>query len=70
MEKCFQDVREDEKHVPDLLEPIIQPPGLVKEELRPNLFKLSQFRPENRARARGLQRRMENAFFSNGFLSR
>ena len=30
MEKCFKDVRQDEKHVPDLLEAIIQPPGPVK----------------------------------------
>ena len=41
MEKCFEDVRQDEKHVPDLLESIIQPPDLVKEELRPNLFKIN-----------------------------
>ena len=39
MEKCFEDARQDEKHVPGLLESIIQPPGLVKEELRPILFK-------------------------------
>ena len=32
--------------MPDLLESIIQPPGLVKEELRPNLFKTNKFRPE------------------------
>ena len=30
----------------DLLEAIIQPPGLVKEELRPILFKIDQFRCE------------------------
>ena len=46
MEKYVEDVRQDEKHVPDLLESIIQPPGLVKEELRPILFKIRQFRPE------------------------
>ena len=28
------------KHVLDLLEAIIQPPGIVKEELRPILFKI------------------------------
>ena len=43
MEKYFEDVRQDEKHVPDLLESIIQPPGLVKEELRQKLFKIDQF---------------------------
>ena len=43
MEKCFEDVRQDEKHMPDLLESIIQPPGLVKEDLRPKLFKIDQF---------------------------
>ena len=46
MDKYFEDVRQDEKHVSDLLEAIIQPPGLVKEELRPNLFKLDRFRPK------------------------
>ena len=43
MEKYIEDVRQDEKHVPDLLEAIIQPPGLVKEELRQKLFKITQF---------------------------
>ena len=43
IEKYIEDARQDEKHVPDLLEAIIQPPGLVKEELRPILFKMSQF---------------------------
>ena len=43
MEKCFEDARQDEKHVPDLLESIIQPPGPVKEELRQKLFKIDQF---------------------------
>ena len=45
MEKYFEDARQDEKHVPDLLESIMGPICLVKEELRPNLFKLTQFRP-------------------------
>ena len=44
MEKYNEDARQDEKHVPDLLESIIQPPGLVKEELRQKLFKLTQIR--------------------------
>ena len=43
MEKCFEDARQDEKHVPDLLESIIQPPGPVKEELRQKLSKIDQF---------------------------
>ena len=43
VEQYFEDARQDEKHVPDLLEAILQPPGLVKEELRPNLFKMDQF---------------------------
>ena len=40
IEKCFEDVRQDEKHVPDLLESIIQPPDPVKDELRQKLFKI------------------------------
>ena len=46
MEKCFEDARQDEKHVPDLLEAIIQPTDPVKEELRQKLFKMNQFDPE------------------------
>ena len=42
IETYFEDVRQDEKHVPDLLEAIIQPPGLAKAELRPILFKITQ----------------------------
>ena len=42
MEKYIEDARQDEKHVPDLLEAIIQPPGLVKEEFRTNSFKIIQ----------------------------
>ena len=44
MEKCFEDARQDEKHVPDLLEPIIRPIDPVKEELRQKLFKIDKFR--------------------------
>ena len=33
IEKCFEDARQDEKHVPDLLESIIQPTDPVKEEV-------------------------------------
>ena len=46
MEKHIEDAKQEEKDVPDLLEPIMRPTCLVKEELRPNLFKMSQFRPE------------------------
>ena len=41
-EKYVEDVRQDEKHVPDLLESIMRPTDLAKEELRPNLFKMMQ----------------------------
>ena len=43
MEKCFEDARQDEKHVPDLLEAIMRPTDPVKEELRQKLFKIDQF---------------------------
>ena len=33
MEKYFEDVRQDEKHAPDLFESIIQPKLFVKDEL-------------------------------------
>ena len=42
MEKCFEDLRQDAKHVPDLLEAIMRPTDPVKEELRQKLFKMSQ----------------------------
>ena len=47
MEKCFEDARQDEKHVPDLLEAIIQPTDPVKDELRQKLFKIDQFWVQN-----------------------
>ena len=43
IEKYIEDVKQDEKHVPDLLESIMRPTCLVKEELRPNLCKMGQF---------------------------
>ena len=43
MEKCFEDARQDEKHVPDLLEAIMRPTDPVKEELRQKLFKIDKF---------------------------
>ena len=42
MEKYNEDARQDEKHVPDLLESIMKPPGPVKEELRQKLSKIDQ----------------------------
>ena len=42
IEKYIEDAKQDEKHVPDLLEAIIQPPGLVKTELQQKLFKITQ----------------------------
>ena len=46
IEKYIEDVRQDEKHVPDLLELITRPTDPVKEESRPILFKMSQIRPK------------------------
>ena len=43
MEKYIEDVRQEEKDVPDLLEAIMRPTCLLTEELRQNLFKMSQF---------------------------
>ena len=43
MEKYIEDARQKEKDVPDLLEAIMRPTCLVKEELRLYLSKLSQF---------------------------
>ena len=42
IEKCFEDVKQDEKHVLDLLESIMRPKLFVKEELWPNSFKMIQ----------------------------
>ena len=46
IEKYVEDVKQDENHVPDLLESIMRPTDPVKEEFRPILLKLSQFGPE------------------------
>ena len=43
IEKYIEDARQEEKDVLDLLEPIMRPTDPVKEELRPNLMKISQF---------------------------
>ena len=42
IEKYIEDVKQDEKHVLDLLESIMRPTDPVKEELRPILFKMMQ----------------------------
>ena len=42
MEKYFEDARQDEKHVPDLLESIMRPTDPVKDELRQKLSKIDQ----------------------------
>ena len=41
MEKYIEDTKQEEKDVPDLLEAIMRPICLVKEELRPNLSKMT-----------------------------
>ena len=46
MEKYIEDAEQEEKDVPDLLEAIMRPTCLVKEELRQILFKMIQFRPK------------------------
>ena len=46
MEKHIEDAKQEEKDVPDLLEAIMRPTCLVKEELRQNLMKMIQFTPE------------------------
>ena len=43
MEKYVEDVKQDEKSVPDLVESIIRPTDPVKEELRRNLCKMNKF---------------------------
>ena len=46
MEKYVEDVKQDQKNVPDFVESIIRPTRLAKEELRRILFKMSEYRPE------------------------
>ena len=45
-EKYHEDVKQDEKSVPDLVESIMKGSGLVKEELRQILFKMCQVGPK------------------------
>ena len=42
IEKHIEDAKQDEKHVPDLLESIMRPTDPVKEELQQKLFKMTQ----------------------------
>ena len=44
IDKYVEDVKQDEKHVPDLPEPIMRPSGLPREDLRLILCKMCQFR--------------------------
>ena len=46
LEKYVEDVKQEEKDPPDLVEPIMRPTDPVKEELRRILFKMVQFRPK------------------------
>ena len=46
IEKYIEDAKQEEKDVLDLLEAIMRPTDPVKEELRQNLFKMTQFRIE------------------------
>ena len=46
IEEYVEDVKQEEKDVPDLVESIMKPTDPVKEELRRILMKMSQYRPE------------------------
>ena len=46
IENYFEDARQDEKHVPDLLEAIMRPTDPVKDELWQKLFKIIQISPK------------------------
>ena len=43
MEEYIEDVRQEEKHVPDLLGAVLKPRLFAKDELRQKLFKMNQF---------------------------
>ena len=47
MEKYIEDARQDEKHVPDLLEAIMRSTDPVKEELRQKLSKIEPIWVQN-----------------------
>ena len=46
IEKYIEDVKQEEKDVPDLLESIMRPTDPAKEELWRILFKINRFRPK------------------------
>ena len=46
VEKHVEDVKQDQKTIPDLLESIMRPTDPMKKELREILMKMSQFRPK------------------------
>ena len=46
MEKHIEDIKQDQKTLPDLLELIMRSTDPVEEELRKILMKMSQFRPQ------------------------
>ena len=52
IEKYIEDVAQEEKDVPDLLEATLRPPGLVREELRRISFKIRQFRSKIRQKSK------------------
>ena len=43
IEEYIEDVKQDEKHILDLMEAMMRPPDPVREELRLILFKIAQF---------------------------
>ena len=45
-EKYIEDAKQEEKDVPDLLESIMRPTCLVKEELRQKTMNMHEFRPK------------------------
>ena len=47
IEKHIEDVKQDQKNVPDLVESIMRPSDPVKEELRRILFETSQYRTDS-----------------------
>ena len=46
MEKYIEDAKQEEKDVPDLVEPIMRPTDPAKEELRRILFEMGQLKPK------------------------
>ena len=44
IEKYIEDLEQDEKNVPDLLESIMKPPGLVNKKLQSMMFEIIQIR--------------------------